>query len=236
MIARALVCVGPKKDLVACAECRVCRQIEAGSYAGYVSLRREGAHIEISQVRDLAERLALSFSGRRVVFLPQIDRLTLPAANAFLKILEEPGGETVFLLTAERIANLPPTVLSRCHRLPFFPERREQEAPFPAELLSLSPAEIWQRDSRDLLALFPGGSDREKLENFFRGALRLVSEAIGARLSGKDTPSFLAEWPLEKLLDLSEELLGKSQDLPWNVNTDLLFEIGLALLFPYEER
>ncbi len=43
------------------------------------------------------------------------------SANAFLKLLEEPGEQTVFVLTAPRVDQLLPTILSRCQRLRFDP-------------------------------------------------------------------------------------------------------------------
>ena len=55
--------------------------------------------------------------GRKVCVLVAADRLGTEAANAFLKTLEEPSGETVFFLLTDRPEALLPTILSRCQRI-----------------------------------------------------------------------------------------------------------------------
>ena len=57
--------------------------------------------------------------GRRVGVLPDVDHMRREAANSFLKLLEEPGPGVVLILTAERLDNVLPTILSRCQRVRF---------------------------------------------------------------------------------------------------------------------
>ena len=57
--------------------------------------------------------------GRRVGVLPDVDHMRPEAANSFLKLLEEPGPGIVLVLTAERLDNVLPTILSRCQRVRF---------------------------------------------------------------------------------------------------------------------
>ena len=57
--------------------------------------------------------------GRRVGILPDVDHMRREAANSFLKLLEEPGPGVVLILTAERLDNVLPTILSRCQRVRF---------------------------------------------------------------------------------------------------------------------
>ena len=57
--------------------------------------------------------------GRRVGILPDVDHMRREAANSFLKLLEEPGPGVVLILTAERLDNVLPTILSRCQRIRF---------------------------------------------------------------------------------------------------------------------
>ena len=60
--------------------------------------------------------------GRHVVgVLADADRMRTEAANSLLKLLEEPGPDVVLLLTAERVDNVLPTILSRCQRVRFDP-------------------------------------------------------------------------------------------------------------------
>ena len=55
----------------------------------------------------------------RMAIITDADALQLAAANAFLKLLEEPGPQTLFVLTTSRPDLLLPTILSRCQRIAF---------------------------------------------------------------------------------------------------------------------
>ncbi|NBC18315.1 MAG: DNA polymerase III subunit delta' [Bacteroidetes bacterium] len=57
----------------------------------------------------------------KVVVLTDAEMMRVEASNAFLKLLEEPGPRTVFVLTTSRPDRLLPTILSRCQRLRFDP-------------------------------------------------------------------------------------------------------------------
>lgn len=77
--------------------------------------------ISIDDIRDLREGLALMpyEGGRKVALIAQADRMTEEAANAFLKMLEEPSPTTVFLLASDRPNMLLPTIVSRCQKVRF---------------------------------------------------------------------------------------------------------------------
>ena len=88
------------------------------------------ASILIEQIRNLSERL-MHMPGvgtKRVVLILEADRMTDEAANCFLKTLEEPPIDTVFILTSSRPENLLPTIRSRCRVVPFTYLNREQIA------------------------------------------------------------------------------------------------------------
>jgi DNA polymerase III subunit delta' len=82
----------------------------------------QGAFTTIGQVREVV-RLAASrpFEGARRVFILSADTLNVQAANALLKTLEEPEGETVFVLLATSREGVLPTILSRAQILRFNP-------------------------------------------------------------------------------------------------------------------
>lgn len=98
-------------------ECRSCRLVAAGVHPDLSVVEPEGAaSLGVDQVREVVSRAALRpVEGRRSVFLlPDAGVMTDQAANAFLKTLEEPSGDVVFLLVAGSDEDLPPTVASRC--------------------------------------------------------------------------------------------------------------------------
>ena len=94
----------------------------------------QGAFTTIGQVREIV-RLAASrpFEGERRVFVLQADTLNVQAANALLKTLEEPEGETVFVLLATSREGVLPTILSRAQALRFNPVRTGVVAGFLQE-------------------------------------------------------------------------------------------------------
>ncbi len=81
----------------------------------------ERSSIHIEQIKRVIERfLHMPGSGtKRVVLILEADRMTDAAANSFLKTLEEPPIDTIFILTSSRVNFLLPTIRSRCQILPF---------------------------------------------------------------------------------------------------------------------
>jgi len=75
--------------------------------------------IAVDEVRRLRGFFALSRpdGGRRVVIVDAAEDMNLSAANALLKLLEEPPDNTVFLMVSHAPSRLLPTIRSRCRRL-----------------------------------------------------------------------------------------------------------------------
>lgn len=96
---------------------------DAADTADSEPLPEEGAkrtklsgQIRIPQVRALADFVSTSThrGGRRVVVIAPAERLNTEAANALLKMLEEPPAASLFVLVTDAIDDLLPTVRSRC--------------------------------------------------------------------------------------------------------------------------
>lgn len=102
-----------------CNNCTECLSVTAGSHADVELIRTEGLSIKVDEVRDLIIRAswAPSVSNYRVVVIEDADRLTESAANALLKVIEEPGLRTVWLLCAPTLTDVLPTIRSRCRHL-----------------------------------------------------------------------------------------------------------------------
>ncbi len=77
--------------------------------------------IRITQIRWLGPILSMapSLAERRVIVIDAADDLEPPAANALLKMLEEPPASTIFLLVSHAPGRLLPTIRSRCRSLAF---------------------------------------------------------------------------------------------------------------------
>jgi DNA polymerase III delta prime subunit len=69
---------------------------------------------KIEDVRDLKKLVSLSFNQKTAIVIDNIDTATEAAQNAFLKNLEEPQKNIIYILTAKNIHSVIPTILSRC--------------------------------------------------------------------------------------------------------------------------
>ena len=102
-----------------CSTCINCTTTIDGSHADIELIRTEGLSIKVDEVRELITRTSWSPSvgNYRVVVIEDADRLTESAANALLKVIEEPGARTVWLLCAPTLTDVIPTIRSRCRHL-----------------------------------------------------------------------------------------------------------------------
>jgi DNA polymerase-3 subunit delta' len=108
----------------------IARLIQAGSHPDFRWVERlenpkkPGVffrNITVEQVRALGDLLDMTpaLSDWRAVVIDSADDMERPAANALLKMLEEPPSNCVFLLVAHSAGRLLPTIRSRCRRLEF---------------------------------------------------------------------------------------------------------------------
>jgi DNA polymerase-3 subunit delta' len=124
--AQALNCTQPPAPGIPCGECRDCRQLQAMQHPdlGLVQGEEAGKAIKVEQIRELQRGLHLApYQARyRIALLLQFERANASAANALLKLLEEPPPQVVLLLTAESPERLLPTIVSRCEILRLRPQ------------------------------------------------------------------------------------------------------------------
>ncbi|VDY64987.1 DNA polymerase III subunit delta' [Shimwellia blattae] len=116
-ICRWLMCEHPDGHK-SCGHCRGCQLMQAGTHPDYhlVVPEKGKSAIGIDPVRQVTEKL-YSRSGRggaRIVWIPDAEKLTEPAANALLKTLEEPPENCWFFLGCREPARLLITLRSRC--------------------------------------------------------------------------------------------------------------------------
>lgn len=127
-----LLCQNPA-GLDACGQCKSCHLLAAGTHPDNFILEPEEADkaIKVDQVRTLVSFVVQTaqLAGRKVVLVEPAESMNLSAANALLKSLEEPSGDTVLLLISHQPSRLLPTVKSRCV---------QQACPLPSEAMSLA--------------------------------------------------------------------------------------------------
>lgn len=174
-LAQALNCerLYPADDQDSCGLCRSCVQIVARTHPDFVVIEPDQElavpQIKIEQVRDLEHQFIYRplIGERKICLIDDADRLTIGAANALLKTLEEPPGHGLFILISSRPQALPITIRSRCQSLRFSPPAHTQ-----IEAALILKRELPPSDTR-FLALFTEGRIGE--------ALTLDLDALRAR-------------------------------------------------------
>lgn len=107
-----------------CGACRSCRLALEDKHPNEFLVEPEGRDIHVETVKQEVWHPAYRTApepGRKVFVIREADRLNPSAADALLKVLEEPPADAVFLLLSARPHELPETVLSRCHVVTFAP-------------------------------------------------------------------------------------------------------------------
>lgn len=115
-----------------CGDCRACELIASAAHPDFLIIEpeREKAHpqIKIDQVREIERHMIYRplLSLRKICVIDDVDRLTISAANALLKTLEDPPEHSLFILVTSQPYRLPATVRSRCLALRFSPTTSAQ--------------------------------------------------------------------------------------------------------------
>ncbi len=112
-----------------CGECESCASIARASSLDVIEMDA-ASNNSVDDIRELRESVAYSpVSGRsKVYILDEAHMLSTAAWNAFLKTLEEPPPNTVFVLATTEAQKVPATVVDRCHRFDFHRPTVEQIA------------------------------------------------------------------------------------------------------------
>ncbi len=131
--ARSLVCQRAQEGAPAvlpCGKCPACGQAEKGLHGDIhlikkdKDLRRDGAskkNISIEQIRDFIRMLGMAsfLNSYKIGIIKHAESLSIEAANALLKTLEEPKIKVVIILVTSNIGALPATIVSRSQVLRF---------------------------------------------------------------------------------------------------------------------
>jgi DNA polymerase-3 subunit gamma/tau len=128
ILASSLNCVnGP--TVTPCGECESCRAIAAGTSLDVIEMDA-ASNRSVDDIRELRERVGYApAAGRwKVYILDEAHMLTREAWNAFLKTLEEPPPNTVFVLATTEPHKVMPTIVDRCQRFDFQRPSPEQIA------------------------------------------------------------------------------------------------------------
>lgn len=103
-----------------CGTCPSCQKIKEGKNVDFYQLTVENS-VKIEQIRELKKYVQYGAyeSKYLAVIIPQTEKMTIEAANSFLKLLEEPPSGVFFILETSNLNQLPKTIFSRCQVINF---------------------------------------------------------------------------------------------------------------------
>ncbi|MHB8708327.1 MAG: DNA polymerase III subunit delta' [Desulfuromonadales bacterium] len=198
-VARVLFCA----EGTGCGECPACRKLDHRNHPDLHVLEPDGNSIKIEQVRAIQRDLSLRpLEGRRKVCLIEAAELmTTAAANALLKTLEEPRGDTLLILLSSQPQRLLETIRSRCQMLQF-----------PRQSLELIRASLQTQlgvadDEAHVLAALSEGSFKKafgKDRQLYLEERRTLLKTLTALSAGSILPT----------LEFAEQLAGDKATLP----------------------
>lgn len=245
----SLLCESPRAFL-ACGQCHACQLHSSGSHPDVREVCPEEGkrQIGVDQVRALTQftgQSAYREGGRKLVLIHPAEAMNPYTANALLKTLEEPAGDTVLILLSHSPSQLLATIRSRCVQLSFpLPERRLAQQWLQTQIGTAEDAEALLSDAggRPLAAraLFEGdGLSQWRAQD---EALREVFEGRKTALQVADAwqdrePLDLLDWWLNRLSALIRHL-GAGQPLvdAWLVYREMMpqrvhqqYQQGLSL-------
>lgn len=215
MISSLLCKNRPVSPLASCSTCESCRSIAAGTHPDvtvediYAHEEKQQEHISIDSIRRIRDLAARSAHGStRIFILRDGGRLTREASHAFLKTLEEPRGDILFLLLVEKLEEVLPTIRSRVWTIRFWPS---PEGFIPANgqvqisaFLSIPVADHLRH--ADTLRDYP-----DRMQTWYKDIIALMSNNLHEQfIAGIPSPStlvFLAR--TIKLLMEGEERFSK---------------------------
>lgn len=201
LLAKALNCTGEGNK--PCGVCDACKAISNGTFIDVVEMDA-ASNNSVDDIRSLRESVNFPpvIGKTKVYIIDEAHMLSTAAANAFLKTLEEPPANTVFILATTDPNKLPPTILSRCIRLDFkrVPEKQITEG-FKAIC-----DELGVEADMDALALIAANADGS-----VRDGLSILDRCIGAsdHLTRDDVLFILGMSSIETYIELTEKIIEK---------------------------
>jgi len=239
ILARSLNCERGGPTVTPCGECESCVTIAAGTSIDVIEMDA-ASNRSVDDVRDLRERVAYAPTGGRwkVYILDEAHMLTKEAWNAFLKTLEEPPPNTVFVLATTESHKVMATIADRCQRFDFQRPSLEQISEVLTRVAAAEQIEV-EEGAVAMIARSASGSFRDALGTLdqlvaFGGSqveLKDVLEMLGAAdadLLFEAVDAVVAEDPKGVLLGV--EKMARSGRDPSQFARDLLAHLRHLLI------
>jgi DNA polymerase III subunit delta' len=244
--AAAQLCDTPTTQGLACGACESCTWLQAGSHPDWREISPEEAEegdetlkrqeIKLPAIRSLADwAVSTAHRRRKVVIVQPANAMNANAANALLKLLEEPPRAVTFLLFASDKRRLPATIASRCAAFALPSATRKQAADWLTSTHNQDRAQIdsllAQAGGAPLIAASLNESDIQVSRRAFLDALSqpaaLSALAQGdlletiSRVARRDALAARLQWLARWVHDLSCVHAGGEPRFNPDYNTEL---------------
>jgi DNA polymerase III subunit gamma/tau len=204
ILARSLNCERGGPTVTPCGECESCLTIAAGTSVDVIEMDA-ASNRSVDDVRDLRERVAYAPTGGRwkVYILDEAHMLTKEAWNAFLKTLEEPPPNTVFVLATTEAHKVMATIADRCQRFDFQRPSLEQISEVLNRVAAAESIEV-DEGAVAMIARSASGSFRDAL-----GTLDQLVAFGGNNVELKDVLEMLGAADAELLFEAVDAVIAE---------------------------
>jgi DNA polymerase-3 subunit gamma/tau len=204
ILARSLNCERGGPTVTPCGECESCVTIAAGTSVDVIEMDA-ASNRSVDDVRDLRERVAYAPAGGhwKVYILDEAHMLTKEAWNAFLKTLEEPPPNTVFVLATTESHKVMATIADRCQRFDFQRPSLEQISEVLNRVAAAESIEV-DEGAVSMIARSAQGSFRDAL-----GTLDQLVAFGGEHVELKDVLEMLGAADADLLFDAVDAVIAE---------------------------
>lgn len=216
IMAKAVNCLNPK-DGEPCNECEMCKKINAGILIDVIEMDAASKR-RLEDIKDVIENVKYPSQEAKykVYIMDEVHMLTQEAVNAFLKTLEEPPDNVIFILATTDPQKLPVTILSRCQRFDF---RRINNQEIIDRLRKITQSENVTADdaSLNLIARISDGA--------LRDALSVLDQAISMSDGAVEYDQVVKMLGLvtnENLIKLTDAIIDKNVESSMQIVDDVI--------------
>ncbi|WP_147566479.1 DNA polymerase III subunit gamma/tau [Clostridium tyrobutyricum] len=216
ILAKAVNCTD-LKDGEPCNECEMCRKINSGTAIDVIEMDAASKR-RLEDIKDIIENVKYPpQEGKyKVYIMDEVHMLTQEAVNAFLKTLEEPPKNVLFILATTDPQKLPSTILSRCQKFDF--RRIKSMDIFKRLRYIVDNKGIFSDDkSINLISRMCDGAMRD--------ALSILDQAISmgdGKVEYKNVVDMLGLVTNENLLKLTDSIIEKDIENSMKVIDDIV--------------
>ncbi|WPC41948.1 DNA polymerase III subunit gamma/tau [Clostridium sp. JS66] len=216
ILAKAVNCTD-LRDGEPCNECDMCKKINSGISIDVIEMDAASKR-RLEDIKDVIENVKYPpQEGKyKVYIMDEVHMLTAEAVNAFLKTLEEPPSNVIFILATTDPQKLPVTILSRCQKFDF---RRIKSSDIFGRMRDIVKEQGVFADDRslNLIARMSDGAMRD--------ALSILDQAIsmgGGKVQYEEVVSMLGLVTNENMIKLADSIIDKNVEESMKVIDDIV--------------